>query len=51
MNTVQHAETLTKNKPLPKYARTIATTKAAIPAMGYCVASIMAGKVITANVT
>lgn len=50
-NTVTHADTLTKNRLFPMYARKIATRNATIPAIGEPVEFIMAGKVITASVT
>ena len=50
-STVRQAETATKNSPRPKYASSMATTKAIAAAMGDCVADSMAGKVMTASVT
>ena len=41
----------TGNNPAPHHAATMPMIRAAAPAMGDCVASKMAGKVITASVT
>ena len=47
--TAQQAQATGKS-PAPKYERIIPTARAMIPATGDCVASTMAGKVITARV-
>ena len=49
--TVTELSTATVKRPLPKYARSIATTSAARADIGVCVALSIAGKVITAKVT
>ena len=46
-----HEATDTLNKLAPNQANIIPTIKAIAPAIGVCVASIIAGKVITASVT
>ena len=51
MNTIPQQMQATGKSPSPKYETTIPTTSAIIPAIGDCVASIIAGKVITASVT
>ena len=47
--TAQQAQATGKS-PRPKYDKRIPTTRAIIPATGDCVASTIAGKVITARV-
>ena len=51
INTVRQDRTATVNRLLPNQASRIPTTRANAPATGFLVASIMAGKVITARVT
>ena len=50
-STVTELETATKKRLFPKYARAIATRNAASADQTLCVASSIAGKVITASVT
>lgn len=50
-NTIREHIVATGNSPKPHQAAKTPTISARIPATGYSVASIMAGKVITARVT
>ncbi len=51
MKTSRQQMTETSNNPAPHHAATIPNINAAVPEIGVCVASIMAGKVIMAKVT
>lgn len=51
MKTITQQTVATGNNPAPKNDKTIPAIKAANPAIGDCVASTIAGKVITARVT
>ena len=50
MKTTAQQAQATGKRPRPKYANVIPITRAIIPAIGDWVASIIAGKVITASV-
>ena len=51
MKTVMQPAIATGNSPAPNHAAAIHTMRAAAPATGDWVASMMAGKVMTARVT
>lgn len=51
INTTTQHDTDTLKRLAPRHAAMIPTTNAQAPAIGACVASIMAGNVMTDNVT
>ena len=51
MSTIRQQVAAVPKRPAPNHAAAIPATKASAPAAGTCVASIIAGKVITASVT